>query len=183
MNLTPTFIEGLFIAGTEPVSDARGSFSRFFCARDLEPVLGARKIAQINQSETQKAGAVRGLHFQFPPHAEMKMVRCTHGRVYDVAVDVRQGSKTFLRHFAMELSADNGRMLVIPEGFAHGFQVLEPGSRMLYLHTAFYHKPAEGGLRCDDPALGIDWPLPVADLSPRDCEHPLIGADFKGVPA
>jgi len=164
-----------------PHRDARGAFMRLFCAQELQPVLGDRQIKQINHSRTSRAGAVRGLHFQHPPHAEMKMVRCLRGRVWDVAVDLRPGSSTFLHWHAQELVEGDAQMLVVPEGFAHGFQVLEPDSELLYLHTAFYRPSSEGGLRYDDPRLAITWPLPPQDLSPRDLSHPLVGADFTGV--
>jgi dTDP-4-dehydrorhamnose 3,5-epimerase len=111
----------------------------------------------------------------------MKLVRCLRGRVWDVAVDLRAGSPTFLQWHAQELAQDDAQMLVIPEGFAHGFQALEPGSELLYLHTAFYHQPSEGGLRHDDPRLAIAWPLPPQDLSRRDLAHPLLSAHFTGV--
>jgi dTDP-4-dehydrorhamnose 3,5-epimerase len=121
------------------------------------------------------------MHFQYPPHAEMKLVRCLKGRVWDVAVDLRYRSPTFLQWHAEELTPNSGRMMVIPEGFAHGFQVLEPDSELLYLHTAPYTPSAEGGLRHNDPKLGIHWPLHVTDLSERDAAHPLIGEAFQGV--
>lgn len=181
MNILDTPVPGLKIVQSLPHRDARGAFIRLFCARELQPVLGDRRIAQINHSRTSHAGAVRGLHFQHPPHAEMKMVRCLRGRVWDVAVDLRAGSPAFLRWHAQELAQDDAQMLVIPEGFAHGFQALEPDSELLYLHTAFYHPPAESGLRHNDPRLAIAWPLPPQDLSPRDLSHPLLGADFIGV--
>jgi dTDP-4-dehydrorhamnose 3,5-epimerase len=174
-------VADLKIVQSSPHRDDRGAFIRLFCAQELESLLGHRQIAQINQSRTSSAGAVRGMHFQFPPHAEMKMVRCIRGRVWDVAVDLRASSPTFLRWHAEELAQDDAQMLVIPEGFAHGFQVLEPESELLYLHTAFYHPPSEGGLRYDDPRLAIAWPLPPQDLSPRDLSHPLLGADFSGI--
>jgi dTDP-4-dehydrorhamnose 3,5-epimerase len=111
----------------------------------------------------------------------MKLVRCLKGRVWDVAVDFRHNSPTFLRWHAEELTPTNARMLVIPEGFAHGFQALEPESELLYLHTAFYTRDSEGGLRHDDPRLAIHWPLGVTDLSPRDAAHPFINSDFSGI--
>ena len=181
MKLTPTAIDGLMVAETVPVSDHRGAFIRLFCAEELAAAVGGRQIVQANHSRTAAAGAVRGMHFQHAPSAEMKMVRCMRGRVLDVAVDLRKGSSSFLQYHAEELSGDNARMLVIPEGFAHGFQVLEPDSEMMYLHTAFYNKEAEGGLRYDDPAVGIHWPLPVVDLSARDQSHSLIDDRFTGV--
>jgi len=181
MNIDATPIEGLAVASGGARADQRGSFARLFCERELAPVIGARRILQSNLSRTNAVGAVRGLHFQHPPHAEMKLVRCLRGRVLDVAVDLRAGSATFLQWFGEELTPGNGRMMIIPEGFAHGFQVLEPDSEMLYLHTAFYDAPSEGGLRYNDPRLAIDWPLPAVDLSERDQHHPLIPTDFAGI--
>ena len=183
MKMTKTALPGVVVVETTRAVDPRGDFARLFCERELRPVIGDRRIVQINHSRTAQVGAVRGLHFQRPPHAEMKLVRCLKGRVWDVAVDLRAGSPTFLRWHAEELSAENGRMLIIPEGAAHGFQVLEPDSQMLYLHTAFYSSDAEGGVRCDDPRLAIAWPLPVAHLSPRDGSLPAIGHDFSGIAA
>jgi dTDP-4-dehydrorhamnose 3,5-epimerase len=177
--LTP--IAGLVLVESRFQHDERGAFARLFCAEELSPLLDARRIVQVNQSTTQRVGAVRGLHYQNFPHAEMKLVRCTRGRVWDVVVDLRRGSPTFLQWHAELLSAENRHMLVIPEGCAHGFQVLEADSEMLYLHTEFYRPDAEGGVRHDDPALAIDWPLPVRDLSARDRQHALITPDFVGL--
>lgn len=166
---------------SEPVEDYRGAFARLFCDRELADVCGARSIVQINHSRTSTVGAVRGMHFQYAPHAEMKFVRCLRGRVWDVALDLRRGSPTFLNWHGEDLSPERGNMLVIPEGCAHGFQVLEPDSELLYFHTAHYAKSAEGGVRFDDPAVGIGWPLPVVDLSQRDRTHPLLDAAFAGI--
>ncbi len=162
-------------------TDPRGSFARLYCEIELAPLIGGRKIVQINQSSTTNVGAIRGMHFQYPPHAEMKLVRCLKGRVWDVVVDLRAESPTFLTWHAEELSAMNTCMLVIPEGCAHGFQVLEPESELLYFHTAFYAPEAEGAVRYNDPKLGIDWPLPATDVSQRDTMHPLIGPTFLGM--
>ena len=181
MKLNNTALAGLMVADTTRMGDARGSFARLFCARELEAALGARRIAQVNQSHTAEPGTVRGMHFQRAPHAEMKLVRCLKGRVWDVALDLRAGSPTFLQWHAEELSPDNARMMVIPEGFAHGFQVLEPDSELLYLHTEFYTPASEAGVRCTDPRIAIDWPLPVIGLSPRDAGHPLLTTDFSGL--
>ncbi|QPK64927.1 dTDP-4-dehydrorhamnose 3,5-epimerase family protein [Methylomonas sp. LL1] len=181
MNILPTSLSGLFVVETTPVTDHRGAFARLFCEWELAPILGGRHIAQINYSRTSAVGAVRGLHFQHPPHAEMKLVRCLRGRVWDVALDLRAGSPTFLRWHAEELSSNNRRMLVIPEGCAHGFQVLEADSELLYLHTEFYTPAAESGVLHDDPRLAIRWPLPVTDLSERDLRHAAIPADFLGI--
>lgn len=181
MNILPTPITNLMVVETAPHRDARGAFARLYCEQELAEVIGHRHIVQINHSRTALVGAVRGMHFQRPPHAEMKLVRCIKGRVWDVAIDLRTQSPTFLRWHAEELTPTNTRMMVIPEGFAHGFQVLEADSELLYLHTAFYTPDAEGGLRHDDPRLGITWPRAVADLSPRDTSHAYLDSDFQGI--
>lgn len=181
MKLLPTAIAGVFVVETKAFQDSRGAFARLFCESELAQAVAGRRIEQINHSRTAAVGAIRGLHFQQAPHAEMKMVRCLRGRVWDVALDLRKGSPTFLQWHAQELSAANALMLVIPEGCAHGFQVLEPDSELLYLHTASYAPSAEGGVRFDDPALNVPWPLPVTDVSERDRKHPLIHKDFQGI--
>jgi dTDP-4-dehydrorhamnose 3,5-epimerase len=136
---------------------------------------------QINHTLTAKRGTVRGLHFQYPPHAEIKIVSCLHGEVFDVAVDLRQGSPTFLHWHAEILSANNHRTLLIPEGYAHGFQTLAEDCELLYFHTSAYQPGAESGLNAQDPALNIHWPEAVIELSSRDLAHPYITADFVGV--
>ena len=163
------------------MTDKRGAFSRLYCEKELAPVIRNRRILQVNHSQTAKIGAVRGMHFQQPPHSEIKFVRCIKGKVWDVAVDLRAGSVTFLHWHAIELSALNMLMIAIPEGFAHGFQVLEAESELLYLHTALYVPEAERGLNYGDPFLNINWPLPVTDLSARDKQHAFINQDFKGI--
>ena len=181
MNFFLTPIEGVYIVKSTAFQDNRGAFSRLYCEHELVNILDGRRIEQINHSRTSLVGTVRGLHFQITPHAEMKMVRCLKGRVWDVAVDLRANSNTFLKSYAQELSVENALMLVIPEGCAHGFQVLEQDSELLYLHTASYMPSAEGGVRFDDPLLNILWPLPVTDLSKRDQLHPLISQSFSGI--
>jgi len=176
----PTEI-GVRVIDSSPFIDTRGAFLRLFCETELAAILRGRRVIQINHSRTVHVGAIRGLHFQHPPHSEMKLIRCLRGRVFDVAVDLRVNSPNFLRWHGEELSADNSRMVVIPEGFAHGFQVLEPDSELLYLHTAPYEPTAEGGVRFDDPALAIRWPLEVKELSQRDARHPLIDKSFMGI--
>lgn len=174
-------IAGVRVAESRVLRDSRGEFSRLFDLGLLEEVHGSRPIVQVNRSKTGQKGAVRGLHFQAAPALEAKWVRCLRGRVFDVAVDLRRGSPTFLKHFAIELSPDAANSIFIPEGCAHGFQVLEPDSELLYLHSAPYVPECEGGLRWDDPALGIKWPLPPTELSERDRSHPLIGDEFQGL--
>jgi dTDP-4-dehydrorhamnose 3,5-epimerase len=181
MHIAPTALSGVFVASSTSIGDHRGEFSRLFCAHELANVLGERRIVQINHSRTVAQGTVRGLHYQRPPKAEMKLIRCLKGRVWDVAVDLRAGSPTFLRWHAEELSPLNARMMVIPEGFAHGFQALEGESEMLYLHTSFYDGQVESGVGCDDPRLAIDWPLPISDLSARDRGFAALAADFAGI--
>lgn len=181
MNLIETSISGAWVMDSTAFQDNRGAFSRLFCSRELQAIVGSRTIVQINHSMTRGIGAVRGLHFQNPPHAEMKIVRCLKGRVFDVAVDLRQGSPTFLKWTAVELTPENHLAFAIPEGCAHGFQVLEEDSELLYLHTAFYTPDAEGAVRFDDPRIGVNWPLTPTDLSARDLSHPHLKEDFKGI--
>jgi dTDP-4-dehydrorhamnose 3,5-epimerase len=181
MKIHPTPIADLVVAESGALQDQRGAFARLYCEQELSPVIGQRKIVQINLSCTKALGAVRGLHFQHAPHAEMKLVRCLKGKVWDVAVDLRPQSPSYKRWFAQELSPQNSHMMVIPEGFAHGFQVLEEGSELLYLHSAFYQPEAEDGVRHDDPELGIVWPLHVTDISARDSSHAYIDSSFRGI--
>jgi dTDP-4-dehydrorhamnose 3,5-epimerase len=181
LTTTPTSIPGVRVVETMPHADHRGAFARLFCRDALREIFGPRQIVQVNHSRTRAVGAVRGLHYQRQPHAEMKFVRCLKGKVWDVAVDLRAGSPTLLKWHGEELSAENGRMLIIPEGCGHGFQVLEEDSELLYLHTAFYTPAAEGGIQPHDPKLAIRWPLPIRDLSERDLKHPLLTGQFTGL--
>lgn len=182
VNLNATPLSGVYVAESPATADHRGALMRLYCEHELAPALGARRIVQINHTRTHAVGAVRGMHLQYPPHAEMKFVRCLKGRVWDVAVDLRARSPTFLKWHAEELSPENGRMMIIPEGCAHGFQVLEADSELLYLHTASYTPASEGGFSCHDRMLDIRWPLPVTDLSARDASHLTIATDFPGIP-
>lgn len=163
------------------LDDARGFLSRVFCADELSAVGWTKPIAQVNHTFTAQKGTVRGLHFQRPPHTDMKLVSCLRGAVWDVAVDVRRGSPTFLRWHAEELSADNGAALLLPEGFAHGFQALTDDVEMMYCHGAPYVAEADAGLRPTDPRLGVRWPLDVIGLSGRDAGHPLLDDTFAGI--
>lgn len=177
----PTPLAGLFVVQRQRLGDARGFLSRLFCADELAAAGWTGSIAQINHTFTAQQGTVRGMHFQHPPHAETKLVNCLQGEVWDVAVDLRPSSPTYLRWHAERLSADNQRALLIPPGFAHGFQTLCDNVEMLYCHSQAYAPQSEAGLQPHDPALAIAWPLPVHGLSPRDTQHALIGADFEGV--
>lgn len=180
-NIHPTPIAGLSVIQRHPIGDERGYLERLFCTEDLRTILGNRQILQINHTLTAKSGTVRGLHFQRPPHAEMKLITCLRGEVFDVAVDLRQDSPSFGRYHAEILGADNHKTFAIPEGFAHGFQTLTEDCELLYLHTAVYAPSTEGGLDALDPALKIRWPLPISERSTRDQAHPPIGADFAGI--
>ena len=177
----PTLLEGLWVVQRKPVEDPRGFFCRFFCAEEFQAAGLRKPIAQINHTCTVKKGAVRGLHFQYPPHSEGKIVSCLCGEVYDVAVDIRKGSPTFLHWHGEILSATNQRSLLIPEGFAHGFQTLTENCELLYLHSEAFHPQAEGALHIADPRIGIVWPIAMTELSERDRSHPVIGSDFEGL--
>jgi dTDP-4-dehydrorhamnose 3,5-epimerase len=181
MKIHPTPIADLVLVESAANKDERGTFSRLFCEKELSFIIGERKIVQINYSCTEKVGSVRGMHFQREPYAEMKLVRCLKGKVWDVAVDLRPNSSSYKLWYAQELSPLNAYMMVIPEGFAHGFQVLEAKSELLYLHTAFYSPENEGRLRHDDPELGIAWQLPVTDISLLDSCHAYMGPSFAGI--
>ena len=181
LSIHTTPLEGLYVVETEPFMDHRGAFARWFCEAELAEVIDTRRIKNVNFSRTVKAGSIRGMHFQRPPHAEMKMVRCIRGKILDVVVDIRKDSPTFLQHYGVELSAENMRLFVIPEGFAHGFQSLEDDCEIMYLVTEFYSPESEDGLRYNDPALGISWPLAMSDISEKDGKHPLISPEFDGV--
>ena len=181
MKFLSTSLNGVIVVETDVVSDYRGSFSRIFCERELVRIIGEKKIAQINYSITTVPGTVRGIHYQNSPHAETKLIRCTKGQVWDIAVDMRAGSPTFLQWHAEELSSENTRMLIIPEGCAHGFQSLVADSELLYLHTDFYTPESERGVSYNDPQLSIPWPLPIKNLSKRDQSFPSIPHGFSGI--
>ena len=180
-DIRPTPIAGLTLIERKPIGDQRGFLARLFCREELHSVIGNRQIVQINHTLTATKGTIRGMHFQYPPHAEMKLVTCLRGEVYDVAVDLRRDSPTFLHWHAERLSADNCKTFAIPEGFAHGFQTLTHDCELLYLHTAAYQPTAESGLDALDPRLGINWPQPVTERSARDQAHLAINADFAGL--
>jgi dTDP-4-dehydrorhamnose 3,5-epimerase len=174
-------LEGLAVLERERFEDARGAFARVFCADELREAGMPFAVVQANHSRTAQRGTVRGLHYQHPPHAERKLVHCLRGAVFDVAVDLRRGSRTLLRWHGEVLSAANGRALLIPEGFAHGFQALEDDTELLYLHSRAYVPEAEGGIDPLDPALDIDWPLPPVGLSARDRSHARLESGYAGI--
>ncbi len=176
-----TPLAGLVLVQRKATEDQRGFLSRFYCDDEFRQAGLAKAIAQINQTLTRSKGAVRGLHFQYTPYAEAKLVSCLHGEIFDVAVDLRRGSPTFLHWHGEVLSATNRKSLLIPEGFAHGFQTLTADCELIYLHTAPYHPESEGALNVADPELHIAWPLEIAEISDRDRNHPFINQTFQGV--
>jgi len=180
-DIRATPIAGLQLLQRRPIGDNRGYLERLYCADELQAVISGKAIVQVNHTLTPGRGTVRGMHFQHAPHAEVKFVSCLRGEVFDVAVDLRRNSPTFLRWHAEILSANNYRTLVIPEGFAHGFQTLTEDCEMLYFHTAAYQPGAEAGLHAQDPTLAIQWPQVVAELSLRDAAHPMLSEGFSGV--
>jgi dTDP-4-dehydrorhamnose 3,5-epimerase len=180
-DISPTPLAGLMLAARKRHVDERGYFSRLFCEQELAQMGWRHRIAQINHSLTHQKGTVRGLHYQQPPHAEDKYVTCLRGAIFDVAVDLRQGSPTFLHWHGQCLSAENGCAMLIPQGFAHGFQALEEGTELLYLHSQPYAPQAEAGLHPGDARLAIAWPLPIAQLSPRDAGHAFLSSNFIGL--
>lgn len=181
MTFHPTPLEGSYTIELSPFGDERGWFARTYCEKEFASIGHDKKWVQLNHSFTKKQGAVRGMHFQLPPFSEIKLVRCIAGSVFDVIIDIRKDSLTFLQWFGTELSAANRRMLYIPEGFAHGFQTLTEDCELIYHHSAFYTPGAEGGIRYNDPAVNINWPMAVTEISERDRNHPLLDSTFKAI--
>ena len=176
MIFTETRLSGAFILDLEPREDSRGFFARTFCRNEFEAHGLKADVAQCNVSYNHHARTLRGMHYQLPPVAETKLVRCTRGAIYDVIVDLRPESRTYLQHLGVELSAENRRQLYVPEMFAHGYLTLEPGSEVSYQVGEFYTPGAERGIRWDDPALGISWPQPVEVISEKDASWPAFAA-------
>jgi dTDP-4-dehydrorhamnose 3,5-epimerase len=168
MIFTQTELEGAFVVDIKKIEDHRGFFARGYCRKEFEDAGLNPNLVQINIARSHKAGTLRGMHYQEAPHAEAKLVRCTKGRIFDVMVDLRKDSKTHRRWFGLELSADNHKMLYVPEGFAHGYQTLTDDAEMLYQTSQFFASASARGVRFDDPAFGIEWPLPVSVISDPD---------------
>lgn len=183
MIFTPTHLAGLWFVEMERHVDERGYFARAWCAREFAEHGLETRLAQASLSFNPRRGTLRGMHYQRPPHAEVKLVRCIRGAIWDVAVDLRARSPTRGRWQGFELSAENGRALYIPEGFAHGFQTLTPDTEVLYLISAFHAADAAVGVRYDDPAFAISWPLPISCVSPRDAAWPDYRAEAEGADA
>lgn len=181
MRFEETALDGAYVVEIEKIGDERGFFGRAWCAKEFEQRGLASNICQINSSYSVDAGTIRGLHYQVPPHAESKYIRCTQGRIFDVIIDLRRQSPTFLQWTGIELSAAEHKMLYVPEGFAHGFVTLEPNSEVYYPVTAYYEPSAERGIRFDDPLFNIAWPVPVTVYSDKDRSHPDFEPDRDAV--
>jgi len=174
-------IEGLYTIRLKKLEDERGLFARTYCKNEFKQIGFDKEFVQFNHSFNKYKGTIRGMHFQNAPYCEFKLIRCIQGAVYDVAVDLRKDSPTFLKHFGVELSADNMVSILIPEGFAHGFQTLEDNSALIYHHTQYYTPNADAGFRFNDPALNIQWQLPAVMVSEKDRSYQLIDNNFKGI--
>lgn len=184
--MTSLTVADLPLAGLKHVQrqllgDERGVFARLFCADELAAAGWRVPVAQVNHSLTRGRGTARGLHYQLAPHAEMKLVSCVRGEVWDVALDLRAGSPTFLQWHAERLNAADGAAMLIPAGFAHGFQTLSDEAELVYCHSRAYAPQAEAGLHVRDARLAISWPLPLQALSPRDAGFAWLTPEFEGV--
>ena len=177
-NKTP--LEGAFTIEVTPFMDERGFFTRIFCENEFKDKGLNPAFVQVNHSGTVKTGSIRGMHMQMAPWGETKLIKCIKGRIFDVIVDVRATSPTFLKWFGAELSAENKKMMYVPKGFAHGFQTLEENSDITYLVSQFYNKEHEFSLNYNDPRVNIQWPLPLGMVSEKDNSAPFLQNDFKG---
>lgn len=176
-----TPLAGLTLVQRKAIEDHRGFLSRFYCADEFRKSGFSKPILQINHTLTCRKGAVRGLHFQYPPFAETKLVSCLQGEIFDVAVDLRRGSPTFMHWHSVILSARSRQSLLIPEGFAHGLQTLTEECELIYLHTAAHHPESEGALNIADPKLDIAWPLAISEISEKDRNHKFVEQSFQGI--
>ena len=176
MKFSPTVLAGACIIDIEPVPDERGFFARSWCREEFAKHGLNPDLAQCSISFNKKRGTLRGMHYQAKPHEETKVVRCTRGAIYDVIVDLRPESSTFRKWIAVELSADNRRMLYVPPGFAHGFQSLADDTEVFYQISTFYHPESARGARWDDPAFGIEWPVTERVISDKDRQYPDFAA-------
>ena len=180
LNIVATNFNDLFVIEPNRYEDDRGFFSRVYCKEELKEI-GNIEIKQINHSFNKEKGTLRGMHFQYEPNSEVKIIKCINGSVYDVVVDIREKSPTFLQHFCIKLTKENQKMLYIPKGFAHGFQTLEDDTELLYMHSSIYTPKNEGALNVKDPLLNIKWLMEIKNLSQRDKEHKFLDKTFKGI--
>lgn len=172
VKFTETSLCGAYILDIEPIEDERGFFARSWCIDEFKQHGLNSQLAQCNISFNHKKGTLRGMHYQIKPHEETKIVRCTHGALYDVIIDIRSQSPTYKKWFGIELTQENHRAIYIPEGFAHGFQTLEDNTEVLYMMSALYHAESARGISWDDPNIAIQWPLVITAISKRDLSYP-----------
>ncbi len=178
MEIKEIELKDAFVINLKPLEDERGIFTRFFCKKELEL---DSEIVQVNHSFTKNKGTIRGMHFQLSPKSEIKVIRCIRGKVYDVIVDIRKDSPTFLQHHVEILSADENKMIFVPRGFAHGFQTLEDDSELMYFHSEYYSPKFESGILYHDSLINIEWPLEVTLISERDNSYKELEQDFRGI--
>lgn len=176
-----TSFDKSYIIKPEPFQDHRGFFNRVYCKNELSEINFKKPILQINHSMTRKKGSIRGMHYQKPPYTETKIVKCIKGSIFDVIIDLRKNSSTFLKWFGTELSSENMCMLIVPDGFAHGFQTLEVDCELLYLHTELYSPDYEAGLHYNDHLISVSWPLKISDVSEKDNAHNKLDSNFMGL--
>lgn len=181
MIFEPTPLKGSYFINISSITDERGWFARTFCKEEFNEMGICSEWVQMNHSFTSKKGTIRGMHFQKPPCAEAKLIRCIVGKVFDVLIDLRKDSITFLKWHGVELSAQNKKMIYIPEGFAHGFQSLEDNAELIYMHSKPYKKNYEGAIKYNDEMIAINWPLQLSNISKRDNKHPFLTTDFEGI--
>jgi dTDP-4-dehydrorhamnose 3,5-epimerase len=181
MNFVETTLKGAFVIEPSIREDDRGGFARIYCKNEFRKIGHEKEFVQFNHSFNIRSGTIRGMHYQEPPYSEIKLIRCVKGSVFDVIVDIRKSSPTFLNWFGTELSAKNRKMIYIPEGFAHGFQTLEDDSELLYHHTSFHEPVSEKGIHFEDKIIGIEWPQSVNCISERDRNFTFLTDNFKGI--
>jgi len=181
MKFNETPLSGCYTIDLDRLIDSRGWFSRTYCHDEFAAIGFYDNWVQHNHSYSASAGTIRGMHYQKMPAGEVKLIRCISGHVFDVAIDLRPDSETYLEWFATELSASNKKMIFIPKGFAHGFQALSDDVELLYCHSELYKPEYEAGLNYLDPKLAIEWPLDITSISDRDKQHPFINRNFEGV--
>lgn len=178
MKFIETKLKNAYLANLDPKEDGRGIFTRIFCQKELGEIGFDKQIKQTNHSFTKQKGTLRGMHYQIHPAAEVKIIRVIKGTIYDVIVDLREGSETYLKWISITLSAERPQLLYIPEGFAHGFQTLSDDVEMIYQHSSFHNPDYERGFRYDDPKVKISWPLTVSNLSKKDREYADLKSDI-----
>jgi dTDP-4-dehydrorhamnose 3,5-epimerase len=181
MTFVETAIKGAYIIELSPIRDDRGTFSRIICIDELKKIGHVKPIVQVNHSVNKQKGTVRGMHFQHAPYSEVKIIRCIKGAVYDVMIDLRRTSQTFLKWCSVELTPEAYNAIYIPEGCAHGFQTLKEDSELIYFHTAPYAPSSEGAIRYNDPLINIQWPLDVMNVSAKDQNYPLLDEHFERI--